>query len=645
MAQAKSIASHFAENGYASWTASTVHSQQGAESDIVIFDTVNASSTSWPIHEWLRLVNVGLSRAREYVILIASRSEMQSPYLKPLLRSLRPVVLNRVGSAWRWSEVSANAEYQLPDSVTSNLDLLGTQIALRKALRPVLSYDQQRLCGFEMDGKPRLVRGVAGSGKTVVLGHWLRKTLDRIDHNLTAKVWAVFANRSLRQLLQETIESAWNEDKGDQPFPWHRVELWHVRDLLDLLLREVGKSMSQFGFEYDQASEAYLIAKNDQKIMPRCHALFADEGQDLGPSTLKLLTALVDHGDPELPNCRSVNIFYDNAQNIYSRSMPKWSEMGLDMRGRSTIMKESFRATKPVTEFAFNLLHRLCPEEAKNADHKELVELGLVHAGKREGRPWWDILFTHIDGPSPIFKKFPNKEAEFDAIGKQLVHWIKDEGVKPSEICILYMQDYPKYKLENQVKPMLARIGVDLQVLKGQARPPDERTVIATTPHSFKGYDSEIVLIPLVEFFESGGKPLARVLYVAMTRARSLLAIYGKASKKEGQREIVEALDECLDALEARPPVEAAASESDEHEDILLAVGIEFKKWLDETKRSHRLIQEPMLASDGTILCEPLFWYESDGRRYVCFPKGKPSQRIKNALEDARVTILEPQKD
>jgi superfamily I DNA/RNA helicase len=340
-----------------------------------------------------------------------------------------------------------------------------------------------------------------------------------------------------------------------------------------------------------------------------------------------------------------VNIFYDNAQNIFSRSTPKWSEMGLDMRGRSTIMKESFRATKPVTEFAFNLLHRLCPEEAKNADHKELVELGLVHAGKREGRRWWDILFTHIDGPSPIFKKFPNKEAEFDAIGKQLVHWIKDEGVKPSDICILYMQDYPKFKLENQVKPMLARIGVDLQVLKGQARPPDERTVIATTPHSFKGYDSEIVLIPSVEFFESGGKPLARVLYVAMTRARSLLAIYGKASKKEGQREIVEALDECLDALEARPPVEAAAPESDEHEDILLAVGIEFKKWLDETKRSHRLIQEPMLASDGTILCEPLFWYESDGRRYVCFPKGKPSQRIKNALEDARVTILEPKKD
>ena len=108
--------------------------------------------------------------------------------------------------------------------------------------------------------------------------------------------------------------------------------------------------------------------------------------------------------------------------------------------------------------------------------------------------------------------------------------------------------------------------------------------MIATTPHSFKGYDSEIVLIPCVEFFEAKGKPLAQVLYVAMTRARSVLAIYGKASKKEGEREIVEALDDCLDALEARPPVEALAAESDEHEDILLAIGIEFKNWLDGSR-------------------------------------------------------------
>ena len=129
-----------------------------------------------------------------------------------------------------------------------------------------------------------------------------------------------------------------------------------------------------------------------------------------------------------------------------------------------------------------------------------------------------------------------------------------------------------------------------------------------------------------------------------MTRARSVLAIYGKASKKEGERQIVEALDECLDALEVRLPVEAAVPESDEFEDILLAIGPEHKDWLRGLRGAHRLIQEPMIASDRTILCEPLFWYESESRRYACFSKGKPSQRIKNDLEDAGVTLLVPVK-
>ncbi len=134
-------------------------SQQGAQAKLVIFDTANASSTSWSIQDWLRLVNVGISRAEEFVILIASRSEIQSPFLKPLLSSLKPMVLKRVGSVWRWSEVSPNATYSVPPDVSSDPNLLGQQITQRQSLRKVLSHDQQRLCEIQMDGKPRLVRG------------------------------------------------------------------------------------------------------------------------------------------------------------------------------------------------------------------------------------------------------------------------------------------------------------------------------------------------------------------------------------------------------------------------------------------------------------------------------------------------------
>ena len=128
VAQAKSITLFFAERRCNSWTASTVHSQQGAQAPLVIFDTVNASSTSWSMRDWLRLVNVGISRAEEFVILIASRSEIQSPYLKPLLSSLKPMVLKRAGSVWRWSEVSQAPSYAAPPALECDPSLLGSQI-------------------------------------------------------------------------------------------------------------------------------------------------------------------------------------------------------------------------------------------------------------------------------------------------------------------------------------------------------------------------------------------------------------------------------------------------------------------------------------------------------------------------------------
>ena len=95
-----------------SWSAATVHSQQGTEADFVIFDTVNAGSCGWPYDEWKRLVNVGLSRAREFVLLLASRAEMREPYLKPLTFDLAPRILKWSGRSHKWVEVPAEAEFQ-----------------------------------------------------------------------------------------------------------------------------------------------------------------------------------------------------------------------------------------------------------------------------------------------------------------------------------------------------------------------------------------------------------------------------------------------------------------------------------------------------------------------------------------------------
>lgn len=636
-AQAKDIARFFATEKLENWSASTIHSQQGAEADFVILDTVNAGSCGWPYDEWKRLVNVGISRAREFVVVLASRAEMGEPYTKPLVSTLAPRILARSGRTYAWAEVPVERAFQVPTTVATDPDLLGSQLAQRKILRPVMSSEQQWLCGLNMDGKPRLVRGVAGSGKTVVLAHWLQKTVKRLAGKPDARVWAVFANKSLKDLITETIEEAWKSEGDGSPFPWERVGLFHIIDILNLLLPEARLSVR--GFDYDGMAAEYLSRKPFERLQPRCHAMFIDEAQDMGPNTLKLLTGLVEQSDPGDPKSRAVNIFYDNAQNVYRRKTPTWSEIGIDVRGRSTVMKESFRSTKPVTEFALNFLYNFRPPES-DPDHKELLKRGLVEETTRNGQKWWDVRFNQVDGPKPIFKKFPRYEKEFEAIGDQILAWVQKEGVQPKDICILYHGDWTAQTLLNCVGEKWGKAGIRAVVDKSKPRRVENDTIVLCTANSFKGYDAEVVVIAGIEQFVAEKEILPHHLYVAMTRARSLLAVFAWARSDENTKRLVSVIEQCLNNLLVSQKVEQSPSRLDDFQDLLEAIGDEHKKWLEDICSTRWVEQEPIISDAGELLAEPLFWFKDDERTYACFGKTEPPTYTLHKLEDAGIRLI-----
>ncbi|QDV10284.1 ATP-dependent RecD-like DNA helicase [Rosistilla oblonga] len=652
-AQAKSIHSFFVKNEMDSWMASTVHSQQGSEADIVIFDSVNAGSYGWPFDEWKRLVNVALSRARESIIVISSRAEMEEPYLRPLMRHLSPKCVRRKGNRLSWDDVSVETEFKLPEQIAEkSADYkveepvsIGGQLAKRKELRPVLSHEQERLCGLELDGKPRLVRGVAGSGKTVVLAHWLMKTVKRLQDEPDVRIWAVFANRSLQSLIETSIHQEWDKETNGKPFPLSRVELHHIREILDVMLRDVGLNAESYGFEYDDAAAAYLEHASASDIRPRCDALFIDEAQDMGPNTLKLLSAIVKQQDEEDENSRAINIFYDNAQNIYGRSTPKWSEFGLDMRGRSTVMKESFRSTKPITEFALNVLYRLQSPES-NPDHKELVTRGLVERTIRGDSDWWNVRFNQVDGPKPKFKQYGNLEQEFDAIGDYCRELIVDHGVQPCDICLIYNGSNIPGWLKRRTAPKLGGLGVELSVQRNRPYQRGNHVLLATTSHSFKGYDSEIVIVPGVDQYKANGVGvLANNLYVAMTRARSVLTMFSQRMNDPNSQLLYEVLGDCLDQLEERPDVETDTSGQDDLFDILDQIGHSHRTWLTEIWNKHGISQEPLQTDKGEIVADPLFSFRVATQRYACFGKQPPRKRIRQRLEDFGIKLVEPGQD
>ncbi|TWU45315.1 RecBCD enzyme subunit RecD [Novipirellula aureliae] len=267
--------------------------------------------------------------------------------------------------------------------------------------------------------------------------------------------------------------------------------------------------------------------------------------QDMGPATLRLLLSIVEKSDENDANSRSAHIFYDNAQNVYDTKTPKWSEFGLDMRGRSTIMRESFRSTTPITELAVNVLSRLS-ESSTRQEQQELLQLGLLEKTDRNGEEWLRVRYNQIDGPKPIYHSFDNRSQEMASIAGHLKHLIQKDGISPTDICILYNGRVQNI-LQSSLAPALAEIGVELSFQKNRSFERQPNTLIATTPHSFKGYESEAIVIPCVDnYVAPEGKTLENSLYVAMTRARSLLAIYGVNGGSEASRKIGETIRTCL---------------------------------------------------------------------------------------------------
>ncbi len=641
-AQAKDIGQFFNEEGLKKWTAATIHSFQGTEAEIVILDTVNAGSCGWSTPEWKRLINVGLSRGKEFAMVLASRAEMNQVYLKPLVPYLKPKFLREKGGTIFFDDAKAEVDWDKFQESMGDPSLLGSQLVQRKSLRPVLSREQQRLCGLKMDGKPRLVRGVAGSGKTYVLAHWLGKTIKAMSSNPEAKFLAVYANASLKQLIEDTIASAWENENNGLPFPWEKITFFHIKEILELKLPEVGLPFGSNDFEYDDAAAKYLAKKKPEEIQPICHAMFIDEAQDMGPNTLKLLACLVKRTDPSDPNSKSVNIFYDNAQNIYGRATPKWSEMGLDMRGRSTVMEESFRSTKPISEFALNVLYSLQPPES-DPDYKELIKRGLIEKTIRYGAPWWEVRFNQIDGPLPLLRKFSDIDAEIDSLGDQLVSWICEEGVRPRDVCILYIGPNIARIIDQQISAKLNSIGVCVSHQTSRGFERDEKTILVTTPHSFKGFEAEIVVVAGVDQFTAKEKGiLSHTLYVAMTRARSILAIYGKQSNKSEIKNLFSVFDRTLDLLLRRSPVQVELSPIDDFEDLASKIGKENRSWLEELCHSVQIQQEPIIAADGEIVAEPLFWFKSGNQVVACFEKDSLTIHFQHRIEDFGGKIIFP---
>jgi superfamily I DNA/RNA helicase len=220
----------------------------------------------------------------------------------------------------------------------------------------------------------------------------------------------------------------------------------------------------------------------------------------------------------------------DNGQRIYTaRASLKAS--GIDVVGRSSILRLNYRTTEQIRRRADSLLP------------KELIDID----GDTETRATISLL----RGPEPEVLDFASPQQEIEAIASRLEHYLTS-GFKPRDIALFART---KSLLEERVQAALDLCGYPGAMLSADATLPEDQVALGTM-HRAKGLEFKIVMVMACE---AGVIPLAKaladapdaaerklvleqernLLYVAATRAREqlLLSYVGAPSEFLGALE------------------------------------------------------------------------------------------------------------
>ncbi len=363
----------------------------------------------------------------------------------------------------------------------------------------VMDLQQEQLARSLGEGH-RVIHGVAGSGKTLILGY-------RAEH--LAKVCArpilvLCYNQTLAKRLGRTMASKGLADKVV-------VQTFHQWCRAQLLAYNAGLPASNedknvfFGEMVDR-----IIRAVDANIIPagQYDAVLIDEGHDFQPAWLKLVAQMVN------PATNSLLVLYDDAQSIYGRDQRgklSFKSLGIQAQGRTTILKINYRNTQEVLELASGIASELLKPSASDEDGVPLV--APISAGRH--------------GPKPLLIKLPSIQAEADYIAKHLKEAHKT-GTPWSDMAVIYRD----YGIGKPVIATLRKAGIPVTYQDDITFAEKEDTVKFLTMHSCKGLEFPLVAIPGAgRAVDEGRKDEeARLLYVAMTRATRELVVAGGGS-------------------------------------------------------------------------------------------------------------------
>ena len=360
----------------------------------------------------------------------------------------------------------------------------------------VMDLQQEQLARNLGQGH-RVIHGVAGSGKTMILGFRAVQLAEALNKPILVLCFNVsLASRLRHYVAEKQIE--------------HKVQVYHFHDWCGQQIKTYHCAVANGDEPYWVRQVSSVIKGVETEQIPRAQygAVLIDEGHDFESEWLKLITQMVD------PETDSILLLYDDAQSIYKKHDGldfSLSSVGIKARGRTTILKLNYRNTKEILDFAYQFAKEFISEEASDDDHIPVISPQSAGAS----------------GPVPVFRQYDEEENELNFITHCVEKWLAD-GQSADEIAILV----PTNKQAELISQRLQQMGIaNLCMVSKEnklAYDPAQKLVSVLSFHSSKGLEFETVILAGINRIQYVADELAdqvRLMYVGMTRAKSQLLI------------------------------------------------------------------------------------------------------------------------
>lgn len=439
-----------------------------------------------------------------------------------------------------------------------------------------LDYQQNSAVIETVEGVQR-IRGLAGSGKTIVLA--LKAAYLHSIHP-DWKIAVTFNTRSLKAQFKSLINNFYIENASQEP-NWNLLNIIHAWgssggednngiyytfcEENNVYCYDYKLAKKEFGSSeaFEQVcNKALQESKSNKEIYD---AILIDEAQDFSPSFLQLCYSL-------LKSPKRLVYAYDELQNLRLQSLPSPEILfGKDLNNnpkvkflppeegqpkQDIILKKCYRNSRPLLVTAhslgFGIYHKPVAEE----------DSGLIQMFE-QSMLWRDIGYENIKGEicdgvltelrrtsdtSPvfledhseiddliIFKKFETKEEQDEWVANEIIKNLNEDELQYSDIIVINPNPLTTKQIVSRIRTILFNSGINNHTA-GVDTSPDvffkesRDSITFSGIYRAKGNEAAMVYVVNADYCGAETYNLARrrnELFTAITRSKAWVRVVG----------------------------------------------------------------------------------------------------------------------